>query len=214
MASYDLQQAIQQGNLETLKQLIEHAKQDPNEQDVQDEWNALHWASNYGKLNLIDYLLPKMSDVNAKTRYKYTALHLAAANNNEQVCTRLLENGADPSLKDITGTTAAQSAQRRGYEGIRKLIEEFNPLNRVVVTQNIIQNTMSASEEQLLIHQLKNKVEQLEGTVGDLTKQLLSVQEELRYKNELLQKTYQQLSLTMTAIRSSATTTTGTMQQQ
>jgi len=42
----------------------------------------------------------------------YTALHMAAFLNNARLCRLLLLHGADPDLKDATGTTALKEAIR------------------------------------------------------------------------------------------------------
>ena len=53
-----------------------------------------------------------------------TALHCAASNGNLAIATRLLEGGADLTLRDNVGKTALDDARRRGYSEVVALLSQ------------------------------------------------------------------------------------------
>ena len=44
----------------------------------QDEWTPLHYATNEGHAEVVEYLIQKGADVKAKTSFDYTTLHLGS----------------------------------------------------------------------------------------------------------------------------------------
>jgi len=80
-------------------------------------------------LNSFWYPIPiKMGYVNATSSNGSTPLHYAAYNGHTDVVKLLLENGADPSIKDNTGKTAADIARERGRIEIANMIENIMEL--------------------------------------------------------------------------------------
>ncbi|KOO52839.1 ankyrin repeat-containing protein, partial [Chrysochromulina tobinii] len=63
-------------------------------------------------------------EVNAKNIYDVTALHYAAAMGRLAIAKRLLEGGADPTLRDIDGKTAIDDARRNGKSEVVALLSE------------------------------------------------------------------------------------------
>jgi palmitoyltransferase len=57
-----------------------------------------------------------------------TALHLAAMTGNIRIVKKLLLRGANRHLKDIKGSTAADTAQESQYHNIYNLLQESNCL--------------------------------------------------------------------------------------
>ena len=60
---------------------------------------AIHYAAQFGHEALINVLMDKGADVNAKTNQGVTPLHLAILEKNEPAIYALLEHGADTSIK-------------------------------------------------------------------------------------------------------------------
>ena len=72
--------------------------------------NALHVASKYNNADVIPFLIQQGLDVNTPTTYGSTPLMLAAERGNLEAAKALLAAGADTSIKDHTGKTAADYA--------------------------------------------------------------------------------------------------------
>jgi len=75
-----------------------------------------------GDMSRIRQFLEQEPDVNAKDEFGYTALHLAADRGNINVVELLLKHGADPTIKDGDGLSAAEIAQVAGHAEITKLV--------------------------------------------------------------------------------------------
>ncbi|KOO33566.1 ankyrin repeat-containing protein [Chrysochromulina tobinii] len=70
-------------------------------------------------------------EVNAKNIYDYTALHQAAYYGRLAIAKRLLEGGADPTLRTRSGETAINIARRQGKSEVVALLSE--PSGRAVL---------------------------------------------------------------------------------
>ena len=69
----------EKGNFNLLKPLVQASK-DKNPQDPNSyvKETLLHKAAKYGKLEIVQFLVPLLSDKNPKDNYGYTPLHFAA----------------------------------------------------------------------------------------------------------------------------------------
>ena len=68
-------------------------------------------------------LLSASADVNAKSIHQWTPLHLAALGGHQEMCTRLLNLGADPAARDDAGRTPGDLAYARGHNGCAALLQ-------------------------------------------------------------------------------------------
>ena len=100
-------------------------------------YTAMYWAANCNNVRMINLLLDKGADINAKLEPNvggYTPLHAAAMFNRPDVTRVLIKRGADVRLTDAKGLTALQLAESKGnsHKGIvsmmKKAIEERNTL--------------------------------------------------------------------------------------
>ncbi|KOO47156.1 ankyrin repeat-containing protein, partial [Chrysochromulina tobinii] len=86
---------------------------------------ALIWASSYGREGCVRLLLEaKAIEVNAKNNYDQTALHYAAHDGYLAIAKRLLEGGADVTLRDKYGETAIDLARKQGKSEVVALLSE------------------------------------------------------------------------------------------
>ncbi|KOO32592.1 hypothetical protein Ctob_010291 [Chrysochromulina tobinii] len=91
----------------------------------EDGRTGLLWASRYGHEGCVRLLLAAEAiEVNAKDIYDYTALHNAAIHGRLAIAKRLLEGGADPTLRTKFGKTAIDSARENGESEIVALLSE------------------------------------------------------------------------------------------
>lgn len=73
----------------------------------------------------VEFLQQYGVDVNMRDREGKTALHIAAANNDDEAICRLVELGAKRKLKDHKGETALHSAAAAGHTRVVELLLEL-----------------------------------------------------------------------------------------
>lgn len=82
---------------------------------------ALSCAAYFGMLTIVDLFLERGADVNhTANKYGLAPLHLAAIGGHDDVCARLLDQGAAPGAKDKRGRTALTYATRLGHDTVRR----------------------------------------------------------------------------------------------
>ncbi len=89
-----------------------------------DGFSALGLATFFGQTEVVAYLLTKGAEINAAAQndFKVTALHSAAATGNLEIARLLLDNLADPNMKQAKGVTALHSAAHRGDDSMAALL--------------------------------------------------------------------------------------------
>lgn len=86
-------------------------------------FTPLHIAAQRGNKNLIALLVSSGSNINVCNDGGTTPLHEAAANGHKDAVIKLLELKANPDIKDNRyNLTAANLAQKNGYESIRDIL--------------------------------------------------------------------------------------------
>jgi len=120
-----LWQAAQDGDEAELRRLIERGG-NVNWHNPDDSGRtALICASIYGREGCVRLLLEaKAIEVNAKSNTGWTALHWAACHGYLAIAKRLLEGGADPTLRDNQGKTAIDLARENGKSEVVALLSE------------------------------------------------------------------------------------------
>lgn len=91
----DLYAVCQEGK---VKALLEILREDPtlvNRQKEPDLKTPLHVSADFKQYDVTEWLIAKGANVNARTLYGETALHLAAFRVDVETCRLLLKNGAD-----------------------------------------------------------------------------------------------------------------------
>jgi len=86
------------------------------------EKTLLHEAVDSGHKELVQYLLDKGADINAKERQGWTPLHMASAAGEREIVELLLTKGAALNVGDIRGGTALWYAKERGNKEIVGLL--------------------------------------------------------------------------------------------
>lgn len=106
---YPIQRAIETNNFELMKYLLENGVPLDFKSEVK-KYTLLHYAANRYSIEIIEFLLEKGLDVNARDFYDKTPLHHACCNWGHpdcqaQVIKLFLEYGADVTIKDRAGFT-------------------------------------------------------------------------------------------------------------
>jgi hypothetical protein len=79
----------------------------------------LHWAADFGQVEVMQYLLSKKANVNNQDRFGITPLLAAVYEGHEEAVKFLVKNKADKTVKGPDGMTAKEAAEK---ESIRKLL--------------------------------------------------------------------------------------------
>ena len=88
-------------------------------------WTPLHYAATNGHLPVIRFLLEKSAYIDAEAPSGTTPLMMAAHYGTPQAVKLLLDEGADPMLKNLQGLTAIDFANRANRKESADLIAAF-----------------------------------------------------------------------------------------
>ncbi len=84
-------------------------------------WAPLHTAAYYGPASMIDLLVSRGADVNARGDFDgWTPLHMATQQRDPAIVKALLKNGADKSIRSTSGKTAAEMATNPAISALLK----------------------------------------------------------------------------------------------
>ena len=151
----DLFSAIQDGNLEMVRKLLEKGA-DPNLQDISDGSTLLHYSVAAAKADIVQELITKGALVNAEDNCKESPLHVATAilhevddekevADLELIVKYLLKAGANPNVKSfyrtlyepLIGNTPLHSAANYNNTSmVRELIKYGAMINETTNEQN------------------------------------------------------------------------------
>ena len=92
--------------------------------DWQKELSRLHLAAEAGNEQIVQFLLEKGTDINARDGSQNTPLHRAASYGHEQVAQLLLSTGADIEARDEDQRTPLHHAAENGHEQVAELLLE------------------------------------------------------------------------------------------
>jgi len=108
----DFAWAVKTGDIAAVKQYLQAVPKDVN---LQEESNSkrtpLHWAADFGQVEVINYLVSKGAKVNVTDQYGITPLLAAVYENHPAAVRALLDHKADASVKGADGKTAKEAAE-------------------------------------------------------------------------------------------------------
>jgi ankyrin repeat protein/serine/threonine protein kinase len=107
--------AAKEGHVQVAHELLNEVPSGVMQGDEDSGNTALHFAAHEGRLPMVELLLARGADVNARNNFHQTPLHLAATWNQSLVVHRLLECGADPVAGDDQGRTPLELAKRQDH---------------------------------------------------------------------------------------------------
>ncbi|TMS36472.1 hypothetical protein L596_003623 [Steinernema carpocapsae] len=101
----DARQAAQYGNVQRLRYLLESGEASPSAVDA-DDCSLLHWTAINNRYDAAKLLIERKCDVNAIGGVlASTPLHWAARHGHARIVALLIQNGANPDLRDVEGFT-------------------------------------------------------------------------------------------------------------
>lgn len=89
-------------------------------------WTLLHRAVEAGRIPIINWLLNKGLDINARDETGNTPLHIAVQLNHRNAASLLLQRKAIPNVEDYTGWTPGIWAQYLMLNNIEKLLKKYS----------------------------------------------------------------------------------------
>ena len=92
--------ACEEGKLQNVQWLIEKEKVTPNLSNENGDF-PIHFASKNGHLSIIEYLISKGANIEAKDKYERTPLHYACQEGHIEIVEYLISKGANAEAKDI-----------------------------------------------------------------------------------------------------------------
>ena len=116
--------AIEAGQTDTLRGLLSEGADLNAVSHTQERVTPIHSAlANPHNTALAQVLIDAGADINTAQLQGYTPLHYAAVNGLETIARRLLERGADRSVRDKTGKTASDLAREKGHLDLADLLQ-------------------------------------------------------------------------------------------
>eukprot|EP00178_Gracilaria_changii_P012691 TRINITY_DN35869_c0_g1_i1.p1 TRINITY_DN35869_c0_g1~~TRINITY_DN35869_c0_g1_i1.p1 ORF type:complete len:128 (-),score=22.97 TRINITY_DN35869_c0_g1_i1:66-449(-) len=118
----DFQWAVQTGDLPKVKEFVEKKNFDVNfvKKNSVAGNSPLHWAADFGKADVIEYLISKGAKVNQKDSNGITPLLNAVYESHTEAVKALLKHGADKSIKGPDDQTAFQAAEKQEIKNLLK----------------------------------------------------------------------------------------------
>ncbi len=127
----ELYNSIRDGNLETVKYLVDEKGVDVNAKGPYVENTSLHDAAWYGYLDIVKYLVDeKGADVNIQNTCDKIPLHYASEKDDLDIVKILVQAGADVNTKDEMGKTPLHRAASCGrFDIVKYLVEKGANVN-------------------------------------------------------------------------------------
>ena len=114
----------EKGDLRKVKYALNnYADINAKDDDVKG-WTALHYASLYDHIEIVELLLREGANVNATDEWDQTALHHASSQGHPEVVKLLLAAGADVNAKNLWDRTALHNASYNGDLNVVEMLLE------------------------------------------------------------------------------------------
>jgi 7,8-dihydropterin-6-yl-methyl-4-(beta-D-ribofuranosyl)aminobenzene 5'-phosphate synthase len=117
----DIHEAAHGGDLDRVKTLL---KENPEllKEKSDSGGTAVHYAAHGGHIDVLDFLMAKGADINARDNQGSTPLVWAAAGGKRESIVLLLDKGADPNIKDGLDNSLLHIAVHRGQKDVAELL--------------------------------------------------------------------------------------------
>jgi len=112
--------AVKNGDLSGVQEFVEKDKVDVNMVD-NNKRTACHWASDYGQLEILQYLVTKGARYDQPDRFGITPILAAVYEGHANVVRFLVEKGVNLKVAGPDGRSLVESAEK---EEIKKILQK------------------------------------------------------------------------------------------
>ena len=119
--SQEIFRAVMTGDLEKTKIMLDEHPEWINAKSWGD-WTPLHRAAQFGYADIVDFLISKGSNMEAKTDLGMTPLYTAIIGQKSDICKQLIDKGADIFTRRNDGETMLHIAAALGQKDIVELL--------------------------------------------------------------------------------------------
>lgn len=128
-AKQSMVQAAGKGNMDRVKHHLKKRGRAVLFEKEPGGWTALHKAARKGKVEMVDYLIDNMADLESTDASLSTPLHCACWKGHVDVVAKLLEKGANPHAVTESGWNPVHSAAFRGHPTVIKVLLSETDVN-------------------------------------------------------------------------------------
>ena len=118
-----IHKAAWKGDIKAIEQHLAAGKDVDAKDDLYGD-TPLLWAAGFGHKKVIEMLITKGADVNAKAEEGWTPLHYAAGGNDKEIVELLSTKGADLNAKDVNDETPLNWAEEGKHKEITDLLRK------------------------------------------------------------------------------------------
>lgn len=115
--------AVEQGDIESVKQQLDSGAFDVNAADEHGR-TALIKAAKHGHLPIVQLLIERDADVNARDNRGTNALYWASCNGHEDIVAELIDHHSDVGVFDDRGWSAKDQASISHHDQIVNMLEK------------------------------------------------------------------------------------------
>lgn len=114
--------AVKTGDLKNVKDAIEKQGLSANYVEATvNKRTPLHWAADYGQVEVIEYLLSKGANIEAKDNFGITPLLAAVYEGHANAVKVLLQRGARRDVKGPDGMTPLEAAEKAEIKALLRM---------------------------------------------------------------------------------------------
>ena len=119
MSAEDFAWAVRTGDLAGVREFVENRTFPANyvEPGI-NKRTPLHWAADYGKVDVIEYLLSKGANIEAKDNYGNTPLFAAIYEGHDAAVAALLAKGANKNAIGQNGKKPIEVAEKESIKAL------------------------------------------------------------------------------------------------
>lgn len=118
----DIHEAAKNGNLIRIEEILKANPDLVNEKDTAQGGTPLHYASGFGQIVVVKFLIERGADVNIHSKNGSTPLHVAVEQDFTEIVKLLIDAGADVNAKGQENATPLHYAVGRGFKDIAELL--------------------------------------------------------------------------------------------